>query len=445
MFLKKLPHIIVTLLVAVMIGCSATTNPLVDEAQSHFQNQDFKAALKAAEQSIEKYPGDPMGYYYKAVALSEIAGEMQDPAERMEYYTDMNEAFSTAKSIADTTENVPDEIGRISAVKNVLWQTEHNTAIEYIQSDSLKNTVDNPVRYSINHLQNATTIQPDSALSWNVLAQVAAMDKQFKEAVRAKEKYISMVPQDSVKPNDYMQLASYHFNLDNQQEVLEVFQKAQEQYPNNEDIVSNLADAYNRLGKSDQAIATVEQLVEQNPKNPQYHLVLGTQIYQKALQTGDTLSQNSEKILSLRQDLNNASPEEQEEIKEQIEQLNKENKRLQSEIDKLTKRAEESLKTTLKYRPKDADAYNTLGIIYQNKAKAIFDQRNRTTDNEEAKRLDEEGRKLLEEAMGYYEKAAEIEPDNQEYWKRLFEIYTTLGMDKKAREAMKKAGLDSGN
>lgn len=445
MFLKKLPHIIVTLLVAIMIGCSATTNPLVDEAQSHFQTQDFKAALEAAEKSIEKYPGDPMGYYYKAVALSEIAGEIKDPTERTEYYNEMNESFDLAKTVADTSENVPEEIDRISAVKNVLWQTEHNKAIEYIQDDSLKNTVDNPVEYSIGHLKNATTIQPDSALSWNVLAQVAAMDKEFDESVRAKEKYISMVPQDSVKPDDYMQLASYHFNMDNQEEVLEVFKKAREQYPENEDIVSNLADAYNRVGKSEQAIATVEELVEQNPENPQYHLVLGTQIYQRALQIGDTLSQNSEKILSLRQELNNASPEEQEKIKEQVEELNEENKQLQSKIDKLTERAEESLKTTLEYRPNDANAYNTLGIIYQNKAKAIFDQRNRTRDNEEAQRLDKEGQELLREAMKYYEQATEIDPDNPEYWKRLFEIYTTLGMDEKAREAMKKAGLDNGN
>lgn len=443
MFIKKLPHIFLALLITIMIGCS-TTNPLVDEAQSHLESQDFEEALASAEQSIEEHPGDPMGYYYKAVALSEIAGEHQNPEERAKYYNEMNDAFSTAKSIADTTEDVPDEIDRIDAVKNVLWQTEHNQAIEYIQNDSLKNTVDEPMRYSLNHLKNATTIQPDSALSWNVLGQVAAMNKEFEEAVDAKEKYISMAHDTTLTPDDYIQLASYHYNLDNQQEVLEVFKQAQKQFPENEDIVSNLADAYNRVGQSDKAIATVEQLVEQNPENPQYHLVLGTQIYQKALRVGDTLSTNSEKILSLQQEFNEASPDEKEKIKEQIEQLSEENKELQSQIDELTNRAEESLQTTLEYRPNDVDAYNTLGIIYQNKAKAIFDQRNRTTDNEKAAELHEEGQDLLRESMKYYEKATELDPNNSEYWKRLFEIYTTLGMDKKAQEAMQKAGLDEG-
>lgn len=441
MFIKKLPHLLLALIIAIMIGCSAS-NPLVDEAQSHLESQDYEQALAAAEKSIEQHPGDPMGYYFKAVALSEIAGTQEDPRERTEHYKEMNEAFSTARSIADTSESVPDEINRIDDVKNVLWQTEHNRAIEYIQSDSLKNTVDEPTVYSMNHLENATIIQPDSSLSWNVYAQVSAMNKEFEKAVEAKEKYISMVPDTSVSPDDYMQLASYHFNLENQQKVLEVFEKAQEQYPENDTIIENLADAYRRVGESDKAIAIVEKLVEKNPEDPQYNLVLGTQIYQRALQYTDTLETNSEKVLSLQKEFNEASPEEKKEIKEQIDQLSQENKELQSKVEELTQRAEDALQTTIEHRPDDADAYNTLGVIYQNRARTFFDRRNQTTDNEEAQEFHEKGQDLLKESMGYYEKAAEIDPDNTEYWKRLFEIYTTLGMDEKAKEAMQKAGMD---
>src|SRR5699024_8838663 len=97
--------------------------------------------------------------------------------------------------------------------------------------------------------------------------------------------------------------------------------------------------------------------------------------------------------------------------------------------------------TVIKYRPKDDVAYNTLGIIYQNKAAALFEERNRETDNQRASELDSQAREVLKQSMNYYEKAAEISPENQNYWKSLFEIYTTLGMDKEAEEAMKKAGL----
>ncbi|WP_372635892.1 tetratricopeptide repeat protein [Fodinibius sp.] len=440
MLTKKLPHVLLTLLIGILVGCGST-NPLADEAQSNIESQNFEEALAAAEKSIEQNPQDPLGYYYKGVALGEMAGAEEDPEARAETYKEMNAAFAEAKEVAETAEDVPGEVERIDAVKNVLWQTEHNRAVELATDDSLKQAVSNPLEQSMYHLKNATNIQPDSLLSWDVLSQVAAMNQSFEEAANAKEKFISMAQDTSLEANDYLQLASYHFQLDNQQEVVNSLEKAHEQFPDNQEIVSNLADAYQRVGEPEKAISTVEKLVEQEPENPQYHLVLGTQIYQQALTITDSLSANSNEIVKLRQDLNNSSDSEKQDIQQQIENLQQENQQLQSKIDELTDRAEEELNTVLEYRPNDDAAYNTLGIIYQNKAKALFDQRNQTTDNQKAAELDKQGQKFLKEAMNNYERAAEIDPNNQEYWKSLFSIYTALGMDEKAQEAMKKAGM----
>ena len=438
--MKKLPHILVTLLVCIMVGCGSS-NPFADEAQKGIENRQFESALTAAEQSIKERPGDPRGYYYKAVALGEIAGQ-QDPLKRAELYKQMNEFFDKARTVADTAESVPSEMERISSVKNLIWQTEHNRAVQFVRSDSLKNTVEQPMSYSMAHLKNATIVQPDSSLSWNVLSSVSAMNKDYQQAVDAKTQYISMTPDSSLEPTDFIDLASFHFQMDNQQEVLQVFERAQKHFPQNEEIVSNLADAYNRVGEPEKARATVRELVEKFPENPQYHLVLGTQIYQQALDVGDTLSTNSNKILKLQRKLQNASDSEKQNIQGQISKLVDINQELQSQLDELTAEAEDELKTTLEYRPKDAQAHNILGIIYQNKAKAIFDQRNRTDDLERVKELDKKGKELLKQAMTYYQEATEIEPDNKEYWKSLFEVYTTLGMDKKAKEAMNKAGMN---
>jgi len=442
MLMKKLPHLLVTLLVGILIGCGSS-NEFAKEAQSNIESQNPEAALESAEQSIQKYPNDPLGYYYKAVALGDMAGNQEDPTARADYYKRMNEAFSTAEAMADTMEKSPNQIKRIDDVKNVIWQTEHNKGVQMVQNDSLKNTVEDPTAYSMQHLKNATIVQPDSSLSWNVLSQVATMNKNYEEAAKAKSQYIKMVPDTTVKPNDYIQLASFYYNLDQQQKVVDVFEKAQKQYPENQDIVSNLADSYKRIGEPEKAISTVERLVEQNPENPRFHLVLGTQIYQKALTIGDTLSSNSNKIMELQRKLRGANEDEASQIKQQIDKLEQENAEIQPKVDKLTDRAEKELNLTLKYDSDNADAYNTLGVIYQNKAKAVFDKRNRTTDdNEKAKRLDDKGKDLLRESMKYYEKATEIEPDNKEYWRSLFSIYTTLGMDEKAKEAMKKAGMN---
>lgn len=441
MFIKKLPHLVLTLLIGVIVGCGSS-NPLADEAQSNIESQNFEQALAAAEKSIEQNPNDPLGYYYKGVALGEIAGAEEDPAERTETYERMNEAFAQAKEVAEKAENTPGEIERIDAVRNVLWQTEHNRAIEYVQDDSLKGTVDNPTLASKNHLQNATIIQPDSALSWNVLSQVSGMNEDFEDAANAKEHYIEMVPDTTLEANDYMQLASYYFQLEDEEQVIQALEAGNEQFPEHEEIISNLADAYQRAGEADKAISTVERLVEKDPENPQYRLVLGTQIYQRALVLNDSLSSNSDQIFELRNKLNEASDSEANQIKQQISSLEQENEQLQTQVEELTNRAENELQQVLEQRPNDASAYNTLGIIYQNRAKAIFDKRNNTNDNAKAAEFDKQGKELLEESMGYYEKATEIEPDNQQYWQRLFSIYTTLGMDEKAQEAMEKAGME---
>jgi tetratricopeptide (TPR) repeat protein len=99
------------------------------------------------------------------------------------------------------------------------------------------------------------------------------------------------------------------------------------------------------------------------------------------------------------------------------------------------------LEATLENRSEDPKAYNTLGIIYQNKASVLFDKRNLTRDNEMAAELNKQANDLLRKSMTNYEKAAELDPENPEYWKSLFQIYTTLGMDEKAAEAEKKAGM----
>src|SRR5690625_3147696 len=144
MFKKTLPLLIITLIAGLFYGCGSS-NPHVRDAKSGIEDQNYEAALQAAEESIQNFPQDPTGYYYKGVALGEIAGT-KEPAERQEYYEEMNEAFEQAREVAQETENNPGEIERIDAFKNVLWRTEHNKSIEYAANDSVKQVTENPLK-----------------------------------------------------------------------------------------------------------------------------------------------------------------------------------------------------------------------------------------------------------------------------------------------------------
>ncbi|HKL19172.1 MAG TPA: tetratricopeptide repeat protein, partial [Halalkalibaculum sp.] len=242
--------------------------------------------------------------------------------------------------------------------------------------------------------------------------------------------------------DDYARMAGYYSIAEKPKEAISTLEKGIEQYPENKDLATRLADGYTNAGQTKKAISTIESLIEQEPENPQFHLVLGTQIYKTVLNMSDTLKTNSDKIFDLRQEMKQAQGDKAAQLKQQISQLESENTELQERISSLTERATKELNTVLEYRPNDATAYNTLGIIYQNKASALFDKRNRTDDNQMAAKIDAQAKESLKQAMKYYESAAEIDPDNQEYWKNLFSIYTALGMDQKAEEAMQKAGMN---
>src|SRR5699024_11841832 len=64
-------------------------------------------------------------------------------------------------------------------------------------------------------------------------------------------------------------LPIYYFQADANQEVVSALEMGIEQFPDRDELVSNLADAYQRAGQPKKAIATVKKMVEQDPQNPQ--------------------------------------------------------------------------------------------------------------------------------------------------------------------------------
>ncbi len=421
-------------------ACSST-NPLVSDAQDNIESQNFQAALEAAEQAISEYPDDPLGYYYKAVALGNL-GEEQPATERQDYYQRMNETFEKAREVASQIEeqgDVPEELNNITFVKDAIWRTEHNDGIAYATDDSLINATENHLEVSIAHFRNATTIWPDSLLSWDIMSQVYAMQGSLDQAVELKGKVMDD-PDFSADSLDYALYGQWLYQAGRLQEAIPVLEEGNEQYPEARQIRQLLADLYMETGQADQAISTVRDLVEEEPDNPQYRLSLGTQIYQAALAFSDSLDANVEEVFNIRQQARDQeiTADEADSMITEIEQKNKE---LRQILEERSEQAIEQLEMVLEQQPNNEQALNAMGVIHQNWAAALFDERNLAQDSDRVSELDQQGRNHLKEAMGYYEKAAEINPSETSYWESLFSIYTTLGMDEEAQEAAEKAGI----
>ncbi|MBO6792802.1 MAG: tetratricopeptide repeat protein [Balneolaceae bacterium] len=412
-----------------LISCGSE-NELITPIKQGINSQNYDAALVAADSAIAAEPTNGQANYYKAYALSRIAANEPVVTDRKPILVDMRENLMIAREKFDAMEEPPFEAEQITELTIESWSREHNAAIGYATDDSVMASVDQPLKMAIAHLQNAVTINPDSALSHDVLAQIYHMDGNYAGASSSLVRAIEI--RGEADAADYDRLASYYFMLDDYDKALESVNTGLEIYPDSVFLVQKKADALFQTGQTDAALEVVAELIAREPNNPQYHLVVGTQIYQRVQELSDEYQQNNDKIYDLKAGSGNDA---------EIEALQARNQEILEMQDDLTNRAEASLLNAIELDDSNPVSFNTLGILYQNKAAALFEQRNMTTDNDEAARLDELARAEAEKAMLNYERAAELNPDDQGIWETLFRIYTLLDYREKAEAAMEKAGM----
>ncbi|WP_020401655.1 tetratricopeptide repeat protein [Gracilimonas tropica] len=425
------------LFVGVLASCEST-DPLIEEAQKNIFTQNYDSALAILDRSIQQNPNSGVPYYYKAMTYAEQARMIEPPANRKDNYKNFRESVETARDLFSQAEETPSEAESVTPLVLNTWGFEHNAAIEYVNNDSVRQQVENPLEVSISHLENAVIINPDSVLSWAILAQVAGMAENYETAISAQEEAMELM--DKPESNDYLRLGIYQRNSGNVDGALSTLQNGVEMYPDSIALVQNLADVYMAAGQREKSIETIETLIERDPDNAQYRLALGTQLLQATTEISEQITSNYDMVYDLNSELRN-NPGKRESINSSIDSLISLNQELTVEMDALSAKAQDELNRVVELRPEDPKAYEYLAISYQNKAAALYEERNFTEDNELASELDQQAKAELRKAMENYEKAVELDPDNSQYWQSLSRIYVQLDMQEKAEEAMKKAGM----
>jgi len=401
---------------------------------------NYEAVFNAADQALEKDSSNGLAYYYRGVAYGFKAQDTTPPWDRQSDYSSSVDAFMNAKEWMNRAEETPEEFEEIDDYIISFWAEEHNAAIAYLTDDSTSNSVDNPNRYAIGHLENATTVQPDSALSYVVLASTQFNMGSTLQAIETYEMAIERM--DVPAQEDYEFLISLYLDQNQYDKAFDMTTRARDDYPDNKQFVQFLADIYIQQGNIDEAISIIEDLIAQEPNNPQYYRVLGTQIYQNVSTINTEVSEMYNEAFDLEREIRSLSGGERAEAEQELKDIRERIDTLQQEAFELTDIAVENMNKVIELIPEDDEAYNILGIIYQNQAANLFEQRNSIVDNSElVQELDDQARGALQLAREHYERAAEINPDEPAYWESLFQVYTTLGMEEEAREAMEKAGM----
>ncbi len=437
--MKSYKSLLLIFLFAGFVWACETTDPFIEEVQIGILTGEFDMALEATEEAIELDSLNYVAHYYKGIVLASQAETLEPPADRKPYYDRAKQSFDTAKRIMRDQEELPEEYEELNNTVVSFWADEYNMGVNIQTDDSLFNATENPFRVSLDHFENAATINPDSAMTFEVISSTYFKMDDIENAISSYERALEL--KDQPESDDYEYIISLYLFDESYPRAIELSNEAMELYPDEPIFVQFLADAYIQSGERDRAIELVESLIADDPDNPQYRRVLGTQIYQTVDRLIADVSEKYQMQFDLRQEARNQHGDELDQTQSEIDEIQGEIDSLEDEIDELTAIAIREMERVVELEPESESANFILGIIYQNQAANLFERRNNTTDNEEAERYDSQARDVLRDALVYYERAAEINPDNPENWQSLFQVYTTLGMEEEAEEAMERAGF----
>ncbi len=422
---------------------SCASDPNIESARLALVQQDFEEVIRSAEAAIQANPESGNGYYYKGVAYASLAAEK--PADqRVEDYEMARKNLLEARKRFEAQNVTSTEAQNLNEIIIETWGYEHNMGVQPLSEDIISSPEDS-LKLARHHFTNATTINPDSVLSFNLLAEVnfALGNNEEAEAITRKIIY----DMDMGDLYNYYRLAFFLIENQRDEEAIELLLEARDIYPDEIEIVQEIANAYLRAGKTDEALEVVRELIDRDPENPQYRLVYATQVYQMVQDLDDQVRQLHDEVYDMSREIRQKAREpgaDQQAIERMIadmEEKQAEANNLIEESFRFSDLAKEELLLAVESDPDNADVHATLGIVYQNRGALMQDKRNMTEDMEEAEQFDRQAREYLQKSIPHYEKAAELEPDNLEHWTSLFRVYTNLGMTEEAERAQEKIGI----
>lgn len=436
---RYIPILLIFTCIGFLWSCE-TTDPLVNDVELSLITGDYESAMETVNNAIDVDQNNYTAHFYKGIILSSQASETESPEERQPLYERAKQSYDTAKELMQGLEETPAELEELNSTVTSYWAEEYNVGVNYQNDDSLFNSTPEPYRASLAHLKNAATVNPDSAMTYQVISSTHFQLQEIDDAISSYETAMSLL--ETPAADDYEYLVSLYLFDDRYPDAISYSEEALDQYPDSTIFVQFLADAYIQSGERETAVELVEGLIAEDPENPQYRRVLGTQVYQNVERLTGEVADLYQQRFDLVQQSRGESGDQLEQTEQQIATLDGDIAEMEQAIDDQTEISIQQMKKVVELQSNDESANFILGIIYQNRAANLFERRNNTTDNAEANELDEMARDVLRESLTYYERAAEINPDNPENWQSLFQVYTTLNMEEEAEEAMRRAGFD---
>ena len=400
------------------VSCSTTQKVSQNDQaiQDAVKSKHYESALKDANQAIQHNPKDANLYLLKGKILGEMAAAIAQPQQRQPLYKNMREDLLQAQRL-DKQGNGSLE-PKINDLLANSWSDEHNQGVSILSHDSTD------TRTALNnakiHLQNATIIMPDSAISHAALATVYYKLGEIPKALESMEMAVSY--DDSVH-TDYLERLAYLYTVNKQDsEAVNTYRLLIERNPGDLNLLNGLMNVYLDEHSYSSVSGIIQTMLEKDPDNALYHQIYGRELYNQSMAKLVAIKNGYEHVHNIGQDelkvsdsLNSIEGEARTVLDTAISQFNK----------------AVSLDST------DTNASYTLGIIYQNSGVAYLQIAQEIKNPELSAFYKARSQQLLTKALPYLVNYAHRKASDQKSWENLRDVYKYLGMNDKAKEAAK--------
>jgi tetratricopeptide (TPR) repeat protein len=375
------------LLTAMVFGFMAfsCSSKEITTAKLYIQQKRYDKALGALQEELKKNPNSDEGYKL----LGDVYGFKGD-------YQKMVEAYDKSLSLSKRFEK------EIKLAKTAKWADNFNKGAAYYNRATKQSVPDSSKKFyqkAVDAFNNAIICQPDSAKSYeykayayfNMGAPEKAIEplKMVLKKAPTKEIYVRLgeiiLQQGQDKMNkfyetnakeDSVQAINYY------REAVKVLEEGKAKYPNDPNILNDLAAAYVSAKMLDTAMDAFKEGVEKDPNNKNYHynygvLLLGAKKYEEAI-----------------------------------------------------KQFEEALRIDPNY----TNALYNIGVAYIKWGTA---ERDKAIN--EGREDDLSYQEKFKAALPYMEKYLEVNPKDAAIWDALGKIYANLGDTEKSKDAFEKA------
>lgn len=379
------------------VSCAVFEKSESYETQPYLHQLDEQ--LKTVNQELESDPDNIELRIKKAELLAEYASLQSNPSDRYPIYQNLY-SLNTL-----TGENDRREIADITDILVKTWAAEQSSGIRLLQSDRGSGETNQYYYDILAHFDNAIVLQPDSSVTYNLMATTFYESGSISNAIETLAKAVERT--ENPKPIVLEKLAYLHLESGNTDHAIVIYEKLVNENPNDQQLIHGLTNAYMISERHLDAIARLTLLSEEFPTRYNYKEALATQLY-------FVFADRSTQLLN---EIDSST-----DVDDNINDL----QQLSNQIHNLF----DSIRNSI---PVNEESLYRMGTFYNNSISKF------SRINPLVPITSDKGAELLSTIQNYrttsiviWERLVELNPDNMEYVYILYDLYQDEGMTEEA-------------